>query len=373
MIPFSPVFTVEEERLEKAKDLFSMKEVGRITRSDVEGGGQMLTAKVHTYGVSITQEDHGQIILASCTCPDWNERGKAHHLPCKHILALAIACASGRNIRAALKPESFRAKVRGAIGSAIAGLTKQIFPVIHAGGTPLLIGSTGTGKTSAVHMAVTAEGWGLEELPGLASFGDADIVGFRAPNMTLPGCFARAFERARAGETVCIFLDEIARFNPRALDLLMRPLLPIDGPTAASMSIPSGGEPVRVVEAPLWGVEWAPAARTPLILATNPWGARLDPALVRRVDPIFVRLSLDVLMLFESPLKDCIEWSWKSAEEGEVPLPIEYQALCAASGPSDSSILNAYLLRLRAVDPAAARGFQTICEGLKVSGLEVAA
>jgi predicted nucleic acid-binding Zn finger protein len=373
MIPFLPVFTVEEERLEKAEIMVGAKQVGRITRSEVAGGGWMFTAKVHTYGVSVTQDDHGQIVQVSCTCPDWSERGKAHHQPCKHILALAIAGTSVNARTVELKPETFRAKVRGYVGAAIAALTKQIFPVIHAGGTPLLIGSTGTGKTSAVHMAVTAEGWGLEELPGMASFGDADIVGFRAPNMTLPGCFARAFERARAGETVCIFLDEIARFNPRALDLLMRPLLPIDGPTAASMSIPSGGEPVRVVEAPLWGVEWAPAACTPMILAANPWGARLDPALIRRVDPVFVRLSPDVLTLFESPLKDCIEWSWKSAEEGEVPLPIEYQALCAASGPADISILNAYLLRLRAVDPAAARGFQTICEGFKVDGLEVAA
>ncbi|MGB7537760.1 MAG: SWIM zinc finger family protein [Anaerolineales bacterium] len=373
MITFMPVYRIDPGRLERAEELCRTGHTGSITRSDVTGGGVMLTAQINRKGVNITVSAGGEITQASCTCEDWDTRGQAHHQPCKHILALAIAGEKNPGTKSSVSLPKFREGVRTAIGAAIAALAKQLFPVIHAGGTPLLIGGTGSGKTSAVHMAVTAEGWGLEELPGLASFGDADLIGFRAPNMVLPGAFARAFERARAGETVCIFMDEISRFNPRALDLLMRPLLPIDGETATSMSIPSNGEPVRVVEAPLWGIEWAPVARTPLIMATNPWGAKLDPALVRRVFPVFVQMDRNILTFFESPLKDCIEWSWKSAEEGEVPLPIEYQALCTAMGPADMSILNAYLLRLRAVDPAAARGFQSICEGFKVDGLEVAA
>ncbi len=274
-----------------------------------------------------------------------------------------------RNAQAAKKARRtparniFRGKVSAAIGDAIERLADRIEAVLQSGDTPMLVGSTGVGKTSAVRRLAARQGWAFEEIAGAPSFADADLVGLRLPDRDVPGVFARAFERARSGEIVLLFLDELARFNTRALDILMRPLLPTPAEVAQAMQIATD-QPVRVVEVPLWGVDWAPVEGVKIVLACNPWGSSLDPALVRRVTPIEVAFDEVVADLFDKPLGDVIKASWKATAEGKVPMPIEYQALAAAGAPHDAGFVTAYLHRLAVVDKAASLGFQKIAEGL---------
>jgi hypothetical protein len=185
--------------------------------------------------------------------------------------------------------------------------------------------------------------------------------------MTHTGVLARAFQRARRGETVLVFLDELARFNVRVPDLLMRPLLPIAPEVAWAMQIPAEpGQAVRLVEAPVWGVEWAPVERTPFVLAANPWGAALDPALVRRATPVEVNFAPDVATLCAGKTKTVLETSWKLVTEGQLPLPVEYQALGLLTQPDDLAFVGPYMARLRAVDRPAAEGFKKLLEGMGV-------
>jgi hypothetical protein len=260
---------------------------------------------------------------------------------------------------------SFGEVVRQHIGIAIAALADLVESALLAGEIPFLIGPTGCGKTSAVRLVAVRNGWGFEEVTGSDSFADADLVGLRTDQMEQPGIFARAFHRARAGETVLLFLDEVLRFNIRAQDILMRPVQSTPVSVAQAMGIQTP-ESVRLIEAPLWGVEWAPVDKSHLVLAANPWGSRVDPALVRRVWPIPVDLDGAVANLFDSKLADVIRASWRAVQQGELPLPIEYQALARAQGPDDTALLRAYLLRLATLDRAAADGFRTVVEGIGV-------
>lgn len=357
------VFTVEPRRLERARNLCA---AGVVTITGEDQGE--LVAEVGPYIVTVARDG----TKVSCTCPDWTTRGEKQAMACKHILAVAL-CADGPAApRPAPQPEaspeeSFRQRVRRAVGQAIEDLADRVDRVLAAGETPLLIGPTGCGKTSAVRLVAARRGWGFEEVAGAPSFADADLVGVRMPGgVAVPGVFARAFERARAGETVLLFLDELTRFNARAQDLLMRPILPVEPAVAAAMGLPAEGS-VRIVEAPLWGVEWAPAAQVHLALACNPWGAALDPALLRRARPIEVAFAEPVAEVFDPDLRDVILASWKATAEGELPLPIEYQALVSATGPGDASVLQGYLARLAAFDRAAAEGFRRIAAGLGVA------
>lgn len=329
--------------------------------------------------------------VAGCSCPDFQKRGG--HYACKHLIALAQegdnhfpagtsvstpapATEQTQPQNSGLDPHpdlpdfeaeagSFRERVRSAIGSAIAGLADLVEACLLAGEIPFLIGPTGSGKTSAVRLVAVRNGWGFEEVAGSESFADADLLGLRTDHMEQPGVLARAFRRAREGAEVCLFLDEALRFNARALDLLMRPVQVTPVSVAKAMGIPAT-EPVRLVEAPLWGVEWAPVAKVHMALAANPWGSLPDPALIRRVWPLPVTLDDTVAALFDSPLSDAIRASWHGVSQGELPLPIEYQALTRARDPQDAAILRAYLVRLSAVDKAAAQGFKAVVEGIGV-------
>ena len=349
---------------------------GWIQMHQLSAQGAEATVSGH-YRVVLRRDGGGQL---SCTCPDFQKRGG--RVACKHLIALALEADSllGRNSPAASPEEAvpvaeprpgrdepartpFQERVREAVGQAIAALARQVEACLAAGEIPFLVGPTGSGKSSAVRQVAVARGWGLEEVAGSPSFADADVVGLRTERMEQPGILARAFRRARAGETVLCFFDEMLRFNVRVQDLLLRPLQPTPAPVARSLGL-QVDEPVRLVEAPLWGVEWAPVGRVHLVLAANPWGARPDPALVRRVWPIQVTLAQEVAGLFQPPLADAIQASWRAVAQGELPLPLEYQALAQARHPEDSAILAGYLVRVAAVDRAAAEGFRTILEGM---------
>ena len=323
--------------------------------------------------------EQGKIML-SCGCADWKTRGMTHKMPCKHILALAfhvgdIPTVSGEDENAAVsdpEPEKhttppeppFQEKLRQAIGKAIASLADQVHDLMQAGEIPFLLGPTGVGKTSAVRMVAQRQGWDFEEVAGSPSFADSDLVGLRTDHMEVPGVFARAFQRAREGETVLLFIDELTRFNARALDILMRPLQVTPGEIARAMGL--AWSDIRLVEAPLWGQDWAPAENVRIVLAANPWGAQLDPALVRRVYPLPTGFSEKVLDLFEEPVKGAIRASWEAVENGQLALPMEYQLLLTAKRPDDASIITPYMHKLRALDPASAEGFEVILDGLGI-------
>ena len=330
----------------------------------------------YKHRAAIHLQGAGHVADVTCTCQDWRTRGMQKQQPCKHILALALE-ASHLPLPASSPPSPaqppprpelatpFLVRVRTAVAQAIAELAQRVAAVLLAGETPFLLGPTGCGKTSAVRQVAVQQGWRFEEVAGAQSFVDADLVGLRTDHMQVPGVLARAFARGQAGETVLLLIDELTRFSTRVPDLLMRPLQATPGSVAQAMGLPTA-EPVRLVEAPTWGQIWAPAAHVKMVLAANPWGSRLDPALVRRVQPLPVHFAPAVLHLFTAPLRDAIETSWKAEAEGQLPLPIEYQALLTATAPDDVSMLRPYLQRLRIIDRAAADGYLTLLKGMGI-------
>jgi hypothetical protein len=146
--------------------------------------------------------------------------------------------------------------------------------------------------------------------------------------------------------------------------MLMRPVQVTPGEIGREMCL--AWSDIRLVEAPLWGQDWAPAENVRIVLAANPWGAQLDPALVRRVYPLPTGFSEKVLDLFEEPVKGAIRASWEAVENGQLALPMEYQLLLTAKRPDDTSIITPYMHKLRALDPASAEGFEVILDGLGI-------
>jgi len=335
-----------------------------------------------TYHTRITLQPQ---VACDCDCPDWFQSGgKAARTPCKHILGTAVdapwpvsaptaaptppAAAAPPPAATADEPAlSFAGQVQRRIGQAVARLADQIEAILAQDRVPFLIGPTDVAKTSAVRLVAVRNGWAFEAVDGMSSFSDADLVGLRTDHICAPGVIARAFSRARAGETVLALFDECTRFNQRALDVLMRPLLPIPPDVAWAQRIPADdGQPVRLVEAPLWGVDWAPVNRCKLALACNPWGAALDPALVRRVVPVEVTFDTTVAALFQNPARAAVETSWKLVTEGQLPLPIGYTLLSGADDPADLAFLDVYFAQLRAIDRPAAEGFRKLLEGMGI-------
>lgn len=94
---------------------------------------------------------------------------------------------------------------------------------------------------------------------------------------------------------------------------MMRILLPKSADVAKAMGIEHDG-PVRVTSAHSGVRVAAPAEHFMIVLAANPWGNLPDPALIRRVEPIEVSFSNDVLSLFTGKAKDAIEVSWKGVK-----------------------------------------------------------
>ena len=368
-------FTIEPGRLRRAQTLrvetWNALPDGGFQGVVRSGGGMT------TYRPDIRVE-RGKVAL-SCTCADWKTRGMHQDMPCKHILALAFHVGDIPTVSEeteneapdanAPQPEkspeaTWREKLRQAIGKAIAHLGDQVDNMLNQGEIPFLLGPTGVGKTSAVRLVAQRHGWAFEEVAGSPSFADSDLVGLRTDHMEVPGVFARAFQRAREGETVLLFLDELTRFNTRALDILMRPLQVTPAEIARAMGLAWGD--IRLVEAPLWGQDWAPAENVKIVLAANPWGAQLDPALVRRVYPLPTEFSDNVLDFFADPVRGAIRASWEAVESGQIALPMEYQLLLTAKSPDDASIITPYLHKLRALDPASAEGFEVILNGLGI-------
>ena len=332
----------------------------------------------------------GQVTDCDCDCPDWFQSGgKAARIPCKHILATAVdapwpvtgaaptampATDSTPMPPLPVTPEpvdpdtlTFNRRVRRAICQAVAHLADLVDPILQAYKTPFLIGPTDVAKTSAIRLVALRHGWGFEALDGMSSFADADLVGLRTDHAVYASVIARAFQRARSGDTVLLFLDELTRLNQRAMDVLMRPLLPIPAEVAWAQRVPTDdGQAVRMVEVPMWGLDWAPVDRCKVALACNLWGSALDPALVRSTVPLEVGFDPAVAALFQKPARDAIETSWKLVTEGQLPLPIGYTLLAEAADPADLGFAPTYFAQLRAIDRPAAEGFRKLLEGMGI-------
>jgi hypothetical protein len=190
-------------------------------------------------------------------------------------------------------------------------------------------------------------------------------VGVEMPSgKRMPGPIGNALTHAREmDEPVLLFLDEFLRYNSRAQESLMRLLLPIPAEITRVMGVSYDGA-IRATSAPFWGDEWAPAEAVSIVLAANPWGNVPDPALVRRTVPILVGFDNNVAGLFSQKIRAAIDLSWKGTTDGTLPLPIEYGELARAQSADDPAILARYNQRLMALDPAAAKGFETLLGNL---------
>ncbi|MBK9497252.1 MAG: hypothetical protein IPO08_22590 [Xanthomonadales bacterium] len=174
-----------------------------------------------------------------------------------------------------------------------------------------------------------------------------------------PGVISEAFALARDGERVVLFFDELFRFNVRALDVLIGPMLPVPVPVARSMGIDTD-VPVRVVRSPMWGVDYAPADNITIIAAGNPWGTQLDPALRRRfTDALKVKFDRNVLIPLTPAFRAVIDMMWTDVEvRNTASLVIEYQALTAMTRPDDPELFKRFYRRLQASDEAEAEAFK---------------
>jgi hypothetical protein len=370
---------VDAGRLERAKNMRNVQSFPRQS-----GASYIIEGSPNNYKVEwelvLDSPAAITILKPSCTCLDWVERGRFSNMLCKHLLAVAldyeIPAEVGNTKPVNLGPaipdqgvagslgnesKSFNSIVAEEISKAIEKLAKNVLAVLAEGYVPLLLGPTGCGKTSAIRLAALKLEARLVEHAGSDSFTDSDLVGIEMPSgKRMPGPIGNALVYAREmGEPVVLFLDEFLRYNPRAQESLMRLLLPITPEIAQSMGVSYGGA-IRATSAPFWGDEWGPAEKVHIVLAGNPWGNVPDPALIRRTVPLMVGFEDKVAAHFEAKLKAAIELSWKGVQDNSLPLPIEYGELARASKPDDMNILTRFTNRLTALDPAAAKGFETL-------------
>ncbi len=376
-------------------------EKGRIERSvqtqkpAMSIHGRSVDASIAKYQVFIkltsSLTSNAILIETHCGCEDYQQRyyeGGDHVQPCKHIIRVMqevsveeLDMAAVNHAPVALLPDfqseeeevgsggrtsTFNERVSGAIERAVNALANKVAEVLAAGRVPFLVGPTGCGKTSAVSKAALMLGTRFYETAGADSWTDSDLVGVMMPNgKSMPGPIGNAMMHAQlTGEKVLIFLDEFLRFSPRAQESMMRVLLPKSAEIAQAMGIDHNG-PIRVTSAPFWGETWAPAELCHIVLAANPWGNIPDSALLRRVEPIQVEFSNDVLNLFTGKAHEAILTSWKGTADGSLPLPLEYSELARATSDGDTSFLSRYLARMQVIDPAAASGFNTLLNNTK--------
>ena len=344
------------------------------------------------------------VVNADCSCQDFRVRGQASRTLCKHLIGLcnvvkaddidpslvtlgmqtrAIATTTigstssiapppppkvtvvdapsdvNLYIRAedAPEPEDFCARVAYRINLVIQSMAQRVLEVIEAGRTPYLIGPSGCGKTSAAEQAALLRDWQLFELFGTESWTDAELVGIDGAGMHKPGILTRAAHAAQGeGAPVLVIITEVPRFNVKALNVLLNPLLPKSVAVARQMGIETD-KPIRHFEGPFWGSEWAHADRMHFCLDGNPWGNPLDPAIRQRVVPIEVDFAKAVADCFDEPVRDAVIASWGWVRSGKADVVIDYRELTAARDPGDLDIVRNYLARLRMKDKAAASSF----------------
>lgn len=383
---------VEEKRLKRGESL--ALSIGAHRHPTGGKLNSAVSTTIHSYTVewkiAVNPPTNTASVTPACTCADWFQSGGwTEKRPCKHLLALAIVTEIPPSLQP-IKPEAhvapgaaggaapqpaastpaaaphppFANRIAGAIDETISRIAGQVREILDQGLVPLLVGPTGSGKTSAIRRVAQSLDCRLVEHAGADSYTNSDLVGVMMPSgLRLPGPVAQALGQARElGEPVLLFLDEFTRYHMRAQESLMRLLLPIGPEVVKALGIEYDGA-VRATSAPFWGDEWAPAEAVHIALACNPWGTPLDPALVRRTVPVMVEFALDVADLFDARLATAIKLSWTGTQDGTLPLPLEYGELVRAESPNDTKILERYRSRLTVLDPAARTAFDALLQG----------
>jgi hypothetical protein len=183
--------------------------------------------------------------------------------------------------------------------------------LIHRGGTALLVGPTGVGKSIAARQAAVAEGATLVLVEGWPGLEDRDLFGkvypVEGPDgrsfAWVDGPLAEAWRLAASGTRVVLVLDELARFDPYHLAPLMGALDRVRGAQLQHLAglrndVRSSLQPdedYRVLKLPN-GERLIASAAQLSVLATTNLGADyiqtqqdFDAALLRRFD-----LHLDI-------------------------------------------------------------------------------
>ena len=380
-------FTVDSGRLNRSQDI--LKQHGADLRNAV---AKAEAPDAVSWSVTVPGSARGGYLTAihvvggklqvSCACVDWKTGGQSTRpqMPCKHILALAelVTVPDGLNINgieipavdavSAAPAMDWRDSISQAIQTAVENIAVRIQTILASGGVPLVIGPTGCGKTSAVRLVAQAmTNCLLVEHAGADSWTDSDVVGFvHANGERFPGPVARACAALAEGfDQALLFLDEFTRYNRRVQDGLMSFILPTPAPAAKTMGY-AVDESIHRASAPFWGEAWAPVSTLKLVLACNPWGTELDPALVRRTDPLPIEFDEAVAQKLGDRLCQAVTASWRACADGSLPLPIEYQALAHSSGPDDLQVVAGYIRRLQVLDPGAAEGYLAVLSGMKI-------
>ena len=359
---------VEEKRLKRSESLAST--IG--AHHHLVGGklNSAICTIIHGFTVewkiAVNPPTNTARVTPACNCADWLQSGGwTEKRPCKHLLALAVVTDIPPLVQP-LKPEAhvaqeqtggaapqpaastsvappeplFGDQIANIIDQAISRIADQVREILSQGLVPLLVGPTGSGKTSAIRRVAQSLDYRLVEHAGSESYTDSDLVGVMMPSgLRMPGPVAQALGHARElGEPVLLFLDKFTRYHLRAQESLIRLLLPIDANVVRSLGIEFDGA-VCATSAPFWGDEWAPADTVHIALACNPWGTPLDPALVRRTVPVMVEFATQVADLFDRKLATAIKLSWTGTQDGTLPLPLEYGELVRAASPDDAKVL----------------------------------
>ncbi|MGB8215496.1 MAG: AAA family ATPase [Anaerolineales bacterium] len=344
-------------------------------------------SKAYTLRAVVMRHDNQADVWMGCTCPDWLDSGGWCMTPprlCKHLIAwsqkMDLPAINTTFVPVAtnpvdgtpsedepLPPLPFPDMVKLSVDRAVRELADQIWGITQSGAVPFLVGPTGCGKTSANRLMAIEHGMLFVEHAGSDAWTESDLVGIVHTNgQKFPGPIATACEWASEGRQVHLLLDEFPRNNRRVQDGLMRFLLNTPGNIALAMGVPCDGHDIHITSAPFWGEAWARAEDVTICLAGNPWGTDLDPALIRRTEPVRVDFDHRVADHFSPRIRTAIQASWEAVRQGNMALPIEYQAMTRAAGPDDLALVATYVSRLSFLDPAGADGFVSTLEGLSV-------
>lgn len=153
------------------------------------------------------------------------------------------------------------------------GLQASIEAVIRTGGTALLIGPTGTFKTTTAARAALAAGAAMTVVKGRPGLEDRDFFGGVTPTASGPtwvdGPVTEAFRKAEAGPTM-LLIDEILRFESIFLGALVGLLDPASPEELRARGIAATGTGRHyVAELPTGEKIAAPCEHLSLVATTN--------------------------------------------------------------------------------------------------------
>ena len=175
-------------------------------------------------------------------------------------------------------------------------LTATLSGLIQTGGTALLVGPTGTFKTTTATRVAEAEGAALQVVKGRPGIEDRDFFGGVVPTGSGPawrdGPVTKAFRKGRA-EATMLLMDELLRFEPLFLGAFVGLLDPASPAELSARGIDPApgfsGADHYVAELPTGEEVACPTRRLALVATTNMGSdyvqaSRLDAALMGRFE-----------------------------------------------------------------------------------------